>query len=274
MATLLCVRGSGTEQTGPLADLFPSPSPQRPSHPQSRPPTRSPGEPPRRGAALGVPFTPGMRELAGVHTEHLGGRGQSVRPSVRPGASPAEAAGSRTAASSSPAAKSRAIAIPVDLDSQVNNLFLKSHNIVQKTALNWRLSARNAARRDSVLAASRDYRNIIERLQVTGGCPAPRCAREGRRRAEGEAGSGRSQRHRSVGPPGRRSSPQPAVSKGNAEVCRFLPEAWHRAPGRKGREASSGRGERSEGRCGALERRGRGLTGPRRLPSSGLSPRG
>ncbi|XP_049718468.1 inositol 1,4,5-trisphosphate receptor type 1 [Elephas maximus indicus] len=62
-------------------------------------------------------------------------------------------------------AKSRAIAIPVDLDSQVNNLFLKSHNIVQKTAMNWRLSVRNAARRDSVLAASRDYRNIIERLQ-------------------------------------------------------------------------------------------------------------
>ena len=63
-------------------------------------------------------------------------------------------------------AKSRAIAIPVDLDSQVNNLFLKSHNLVQKTAMNWRLTARNAARRDSVLAASRDYRNIIERLQV------------------------------------------------------------------------------------------------------------
>ncbi|EQB78414.1 inositol 1,4,5-trisphosphate receptor type 1 isoform 4, partial [Camelus ferus] len=63
-------------------------------------------------------------------------------------------------------AKSRAIAIPVDLDSQVNNLFLKSHNIVQKTAMNWRLTARNAARRDSVLAASRDYRNIIERLQL------------------------------------------------------------------------------------------------------------
>ncbi|XP_070311729.1 inositol 1,4,5-trisphosphate-gated calcium channel ITPR1 isoform X6 [Odocoileus virginianus] len=62
-------------------------------------------------------------------------------------------------------AKSRAIAIPVDLDSQVNNLFLKSHNLVQKTAMNWRLTARNAARRDSVLAASRDYRNIIERLQ-------------------------------------------------------------------------------------------------------------
>uniref|UniRef100_A0A8B9QEE4 Inositol 1,4,5-trisphosphate receptor n=1 Tax=Apteryx owenii TaxID=8824 RepID=A0A8B9QEE4_APTOW len=61
--------------------------------------------------------------------------------------------------------KNRAIAIPVDLDSQVNNLFLKSHNIVQKTAMNWRMTARNAARRDSVLAASRDYRNIIERLQ-------------------------------------------------------------------------------------------------------------
>nr|XP_032640081.1 inositol 1,4,5-trisphosphate receptor type 1 [Chelonoidis abingdonii]XP_032640083.1 inositol 1,4,5-trisphosphate receptor type 1 [Chelonoidis abingdonii] len=62
-------------------------------------------------------------------------------------------------------AKSRAIAIPVDLDSQVNSLFLKSHNIVQKTAMNWRMTARNAARRDSVLPASRDYRNIIERLQ-------------------------------------------------------------------------------------------------------------
>ncbi|XP_028854499.1 inositol 1,4,5-trisphosphate receptor type 1 isoform X2 [Denticeps clupeoides] len=62
-------------------------------------------------------------------------------------------------------AKSRAIAIPVDLDCQVNNLFMKSNNIVQKTALSWRLSARNAVRRDSVLTASRDYRNIIERLQ-------------------------------------------------------------------------------------------------------------
>lgn len=70
------------------------------------------------------------------------------------------------------AAKSRAIAIPVDLDSQVNNLFLKSHNIVQKTAMNWRMTARNAARRDSVLAASRDYRNIIERLQVSAQLPS------------------------------------------------------------------------------------------------------
>ncbi|RXN34350.1 inositol 1,4,5-trisphosphate receptor type 1 isoform X5 [Labeo rohita] len=62
-------------------------------------------------------------------------------------------------------AKSRAIAIPVDLDSQVNNLFVKSNNVVQKTILNWRLSARNASRRDSTLTTSKDYRNIIERLQ-------------------------------------------------------------------------------------------------------------
>ncbi|XP_062255955.1 inositol 1,4,5-trisphosphate receptor type 1 [Platichthys flesus] len=62
-------------------------------------------------------------------------------------------------------AKGRAIAIPVDLDNQVNNLFVKSNNIVQKTAMSWRLSARNATRRDSVVTASRDYRNIIERLQ-------------------------------------------------------------------------------------------------------------
>ncbi|XP_056591659.1 inositol 1,4,5-trisphosphate receptor type 1 isoform X3 [Triplophysa dalaica] len=62
-------------------------------------------------------------------------------------------------------AKSRAIAIPVDLDSQVNNLFVKSNNVVQKTLLNWRMSARNASRRDSALTTSKDYRNIIERLQ-------------------------------------------------------------------------------------------------------------
>lgn len=33
--------------------------------------------------------------------------------------------------------------------------------------MNWRMTVRNAARRDSVMAASRDYRNIIERLQVS-----------------------------------------------------------------------------------------------------------
>ncbi|XP_051562764.1 inositol 1,4,5-trisphosphate receptor type 1 isoform X1 [Myxocyprinus asiaticus] len=62
-------------------------------------------------------------------------------------------------------AKGRAIAIPVDLDCQVNNLFMKSNSIVQKTALSWRLSVRNATLRDSILTTSRDYRNIIERLQ-------------------------------------------------------------------------------------------------------------
>lgn len=63
-------------------------------------------------------------------------------------------------------AKSRAIAIPVDLDSQVNNLFVKSNNVVQKSILSWRLSAKNTSRRDSGLTTCKDYRNIIERLQV------------------------------------------------------------------------------------------------------------
>ncbi|XP_020559133.1 inositol 1,4,5-trisphosphate receptor type 1 isoform X3 [Oryzias latipes] len=62
-------------------------------------------------------------------------------------------------------AKSRTIAIPVDLDNQVNNLFVKSNSLVQKTAMSWRLSVRNAARRDSVVTSSPNYRNIIERLQ-------------------------------------------------------------------------------------------------------------
>uniref|UniRef100_A0A3B3Y3Q1 Inositol 1,4,5-trisphosphate receptor n=1 Tax=Poecilia mexicana TaxID=48701 RepID=A0A3B3Y3Q1_9TELE len=65
-------------------------------------------------------------------------------------------------------AKSRAIAIPVDLDNQVNNLFVRANNIVQRTAISWRLSVRNShlsARRESVVTVSRDYRNIIERLQ-------------------------------------------------------------------------------------------------------------
>uniref|UniRef100_M4A104 Inositol 1,4,5-trisphosphate receptor n=1 Tax=Xiphophorus maculatus TaxID=8083 RepID=M4A104_XIPMA len=62
-------------------------------------------------------------------------------------------------------AKSRAIAIPVDLDSQVNNLFVKPNNMVQKTLLNWKQSAKNTSRRESSLCASKDYRNIIEKLQ-------------------------------------------------------------------------------------------------------------
>ncbi|XP_056292934.1 inositol 1,4,5-trisphosphate receptor type 1 isoform X2 [Pseudoliparis swirei] len=62
-------------------------------------------------------------------------------------------------------AKSRTIAIPVDLDSQVNNLFVKSNNVVQKSILSWRLSAKNTFKRESSLTSSKDYRNIIERLQ-------------------------------------------------------------------------------------------------------------
>uniref|UniRef100_A0A3Q2EE34 Inositol 1,4,5-trisphosphate receptor n=1 Tax=Cyprinodon variegatus TaxID=28743 RepID=A0A3Q2EE34_CYPVA len=62
-------------------------------------------------------------------------------------------------------AKSRAIAIPVDLDSQVNNLFVKPNNVVQKTLLSWKQSAKNTSRRESSLSASKDYRNIIEKLQ-------------------------------------------------------------------------------------------------------------
>lgn len=69
-------------------------------------------------------------------------------------------------------AKSRAIAIPVDLDSQVNNLFVKSNAVVQKTILNWKLTAKSTSKlqdsqaKESGLTITKDYRNIIERLQV------------------------------------------------------------------------------------------------------------
>ncbi|XP_059161303.1 inositol 1,4,5-trisphosphate receptor type 1-like isoform X4 [Physella acuta] len=59
-------------------------------------------------------------------------------------------------------AKSRSIAIPVDLDSQVNALFERS-NIVQKTSARWLNVRQN--RRESQAHTSRDYRNIIEGLQ-------------------------------------------------------------------------------------------------------------
>ncbi|GCC19756.1 hypothetical protein chiPu_0018514 [Chiloscyllium punctatum] len=64
-------------------------------------------------------------------------------------------------------AKSRAIAIPVDLDSQVNTLFMKTHsNMVQKAAIGWRMSARSAPRyKDPIGGSPLDYRNIIEKLQ-------------------------------------------------------------------------------------------------------------
>lgn len=62
----------------------------------------------------------------------------------------------------SDSAKSRGIAIPVDLDSQVNSLFEKSQ-IILKSTNRW-LSVRQN-RRESSPATSRDYRTIIEGLQ-------------------------------------------------------------------------------------------------------------
>ncbi|XP_075754910.1 inositol 1,4,5-trisphosphate-gated calcium channel ITPR2 isoform X1 [Pelodiscus sinensis] len=64
-------------------------------------------------------------------------------------------------------AKNRGIAIPVDLDSQVNTLFMKSHsNMVQRAALGWRMSARSGPRfKEALGGPAWDYRNIIEKLQ-------------------------------------------------------------------------------------------------------------
>ncbi|XP_069484568.1 inositol 1,4,5-trisphosphate-gated calcium channel ITPR2 isoform X4 [Ambystoma mexicanum] len=64
-------------------------------------------------------------------------------------------------------AKNRGIAIPVDLDSQVNTLFMKSHSsMVQRAAMGWRLSARSGPRYKEPLGGpALDYRNIIEKLQ-------------------------------------------------------------------------------------------------------------
>ncbi|KAL5013970.1 hypothetical protein ScPMuIL_008240, partial [Solemya velum] len=59
-------------------------------------------------------------------------------------------------------AKSRGIAVPVDLDSQVNSLFEKSQ-MVMKNAKQWLTSRLN--KREVSISASRDYRFIIEGLQ-------------------------------------------------------------------------------------------------------------
>ncbi|XP_078597703.1 inositol 1,4,5-trisphosphate receptor-like isoform X8 [Branchiostoma floridae x Branchiostoma japonicum] len=59
--------------------------------------------------------------------------------------------------------KNRGIAIPVDLDSQVNTLFSKSQ-LLMATSRKW-LSTRGSSRRDSIMAISRDTRSIIEGLQ-------------------------------------------------------------------------------------------------------------
>ncbi len=60
-------------------------------------------------------------------------------------------------------AKNRGIAIPVDLVSQVDTLFSTSQ-IVKKHTRHWINAGKS--RRDSTLAMNRDYRSIIEGLQV------------------------------------------------------------------------------------------------------------
>ncbi|XP_018621500.1 inositol 1,4,5-trisphosphate receptor type 2 isoform X3 [Scleropages formosus] len=61
-------------------------------------------------------------------------------------------------------AKNRSIALPVDLDSQVNTLSLKTHNnMVQRAAKGWRMSARTGPRKEPL--GGPDYKNIIEKLQ-------------------------------------------------------------------------------------------------------------
>ncbi|KAE8613073.1 hypothetical protein XENTR_v10007556 [Xenopus tropicalis] len=64
-------------------------------------------------------------------------------------------------------AKNRGMAIPVDLDSQVNTLFLKAHsNMVQRAAMGWRITARNGPKYKEALGSpSLDYKTIIEKLQ-------------------------------------------------------------------------------------------------------------
>ncbi|XP_027017220.1 inositol 1,4,5-trisphosphate receptor type 2 isoform X2 [Tachysurus fulvidraco] len=61
-------------------------------------------------------------------------------------------------------AKTRNIALPVDLDGQVNFLSQKTHtNMVQRAAKDWRLSVRARPRKE--MLGTPDYKNIIEKLQ-------------------------------------------------------------------------------------------------------------
>ncbi|CAL9697413.1 unnamed protein product [Knipowitschia caucasica] len=65
-------------------------------------------------------------------------------------------------------AKARAIAIPVDLDSQVNTLSKVHTNMIHRAAKDWRTSARNRPRKEAF--GGPDYRNIIEKLQGVVSC--------------------------------------------------------------------------------------------------------
>uniref|UniRef100_A0A8C7UL11 Inositol 1,4,5-trisphosphate receptor n=1 Tax=Oncorhynchus mykiss TaxID=8022 RepID=A0A8C7UL11_ONCMY len=66
-------------------------------------------------------------------------------------------------------AKARAIAIPVDLDSQVNTLSLKAHTYrVERAVKDWRTSARTRVRKE--ILGVPDYKSIIEKLQGVVAC--------------------------------------------------------------------------------------------------------
>ncbi|XP_061085026.1 inositol 1,4,5-trisphosphate receptor type 2 [Conger conger] len=66
-------------------------------------------------------------------------------------------------------AKNRAMAVPVDLDSQVNTLSLKTHtNMVQRAAKGWRMTARSGPRKEPL--GGPDYKSIIEKLQGVVAC--------------------------------------------------------------------------------------------------------
>ena len=61
------------------------------------------------------------------------------------------------------AARNRGIAIPADLESQIQALFTRSQ-LVMKHTRHW--LSHGKVRRDSMMNLSRDYRSIIEGLQV------------------------------------------------------------------------------------------------------------
>lgn len=60
-------------------------------------------------------------------------------------------------------AKTRGIAVPSDLDSEINSLFNKS-KIVLKSTKQWMTMGK--MKRESSMSLSRDYKTIIEGLQV------------------------------------------------------------------------------------------------------------
>ena len=62
------------------------------------------------------------------------------------------------------AARNRGIAIPADLDSQIQALFTRSQLVMKHTRY-W--LSHGKVRRDSMMNLSRDYRSIIEGLQVS-----------------------------------------------------------------------------------------------------------